>query len=82
MGWGPGGKKRIEIHKDHGDPDVYDQEQKSQCFIHVVNSLTWRSITGKNPPTEPYTEEDYAENEYPWFKHYGYDSKALGAKYN
>jgi hypothetical protein len=49
---------------------------KSRCFTHLSNSLTWRAITGEQPPTTPFTAKEYTQNGLPWFEYYD-DAKAL-----
>jgi len=81
MGLAPGGKMRQEIYEDKYGLDAWDTSVSSRCFIHIVNSLAWRMITGDNPPTTPLTSKEYAASGLPWFDYYGGDLKALnGAK--
>jgi len=77
MGLAPGGKMRQEIFEDEFDPSDYDLNAGSRCFIHLCNSLTWRQITGQNPPQAPYTAKEYAESGLPWFDYYAADAVAL-----
>jgi hypothetical protein len=55
MGLAPGGRMRQEIYKDPFQPDDWDQDTSSKCFVHIANSLVWREITGEQPPTVPAT---------------------------
>jgi hypothetical protein len=76
MGLAPGGKMRQEIYEDpYGIHDWDDQQ--SRCFIHLANSLVWRSITGENPPTRPPTAKEYTDAGLPWFDYYAEDATAL-----
>ena len=66
------------IYDDPFDFDDWDTENSSRCFIHISNSLSWRAITGAEPPTTPLSSKEYARRGLPWFEHYA-DGKALGA---
>ena len=68
---------RQEIYDDPYDADAWDTEHSSRCFIHITNSLTWRAITGKNPPTTPPTAKEYTKHGLPWFEYYGGDGAVL-----
>ena len=55
MALAPGGRMRQEIYDDpHAFAD-WDFSYRSRCFVNLANSLTWRAITGANPPTVPPT---------------------------
>ncbi len=77
MGLAPGGKMHQEIYEDDRPLDHWDTEHGSRCFVHIANSLAWRAITGKEPPTAPLTAQEYARQGFPWFDWYGGDAKAL-----
>ena len=42
----------------------------SRCFVHIANSLVWRSITGSEPPRTPATAKAYTNAGLPWFEYY------------
>jgi hypothetical protein len=77
MGLAPGGLMRQEIYEDPYDLADWDQRQASRCFISIVNSVDWRSLTGEAPPMRAPTARDYAEAGLPWFEYYDADAKAL-----
>jgi hypothetical protein len=79
MGLGAGGKMRQEIYEDPYAFEDWDLRHRSRCFVHLVNSLAWRAITGREPPTTPLLAEDYRRNGIPWFDYYGGDARALAA---
>lgn len=70
MGLAPGGKMKQEIYDDPFDFDDWDQSVSSRCFVHLANSLVWRSITGEEPPTVPFTSKEYTRAGLPWFDFY------------
>jgi hypothetical protein len=76
MGLAPGGKMRQEIYDDTYGFDVWDKNHSSRCFVHITNSLVWREITGKQPPTTPPTAQEYTNEGLPWFDYYS-DKAAL-----
>jgi hypothetical protein len=77
MGLAPGGRMRQEIYEDPFEPGDWDLAHVSRCFVHICNSLVWRSITEENPPTVPPTASEYEKAGLPWFDYYGGDAKAL-----
>jgi hypothetical protein len=77
MGLAPGGKMRQEIYDDKYEFNDWNQEQSSRCFVNITNSLVWRMITSENPPTVPFTAEEYTRRGLPWFDYYAADQTAL-----
>ena len=77
MGLAPGGRMRQEIYDDPFDLDDWEMDNKSRCFVHIANSLAWRSITGETPPTVPFTAKEYTKFGLPWFDYYSDNSTAL-----
>ena len=78
MGLAPGGRMRQEIYADRRDFADWDPSRSSRCFVHIANSLVWRSITGEDPPTTPPTAEEYTRAGLPWFEYYAEKERALG----
>ena len=70
MGLAPGGKMRQEIYDDPYDLADWDLRHRSRCFVHLANSMTWRAVTGTEPPTKPPTAKEYSDEELPWFDYY------------
>ena len=77
MGLAPGGKMRQEIYHDTHRLTDWNEAQSSRCFVHICNSLTWRAITGENPPTTPFTASQYTKAGLPWFEYYDERHQAL-----
>lgn len=69
MGLAPGGKMRQQIYNDPYDPSDW-APSSSRCFVHLANSLSWREITGSNPPYPPTTAKEYQGYGLPWFDYY------------
>lgn len=70
MGLAPGGKMKQEIYEDPYGIDDWDQSVSSRCFVHLANSMVWRSITGEEAPTVPFTSKEYTQAGLPWFDFY------------
>jgi len=81
MGLAPGGRMRQEIFDDPHKFADWDFSHKSRCFVHLSNSLTWRAVTGADPPTTPFTAKEYTDAGLPWFDYYDDSLAAVdGAK--
>ncbi len=78
MGLAPGGRMRQEIYEDPFDLDDWDTEHGSRCFVHIVNSLAWRHVTGSEAPHVPPTAKEYTNADLPWFEYYDEKAHALG----
>lgn len=76
MGLAPGGLMRQQIFEDEYGLDAWDQAHGSRCFVHIVNSLHYQTITGRTPPHEPPSARDYTAAGLPWFEYYD-DRKAV-----
>lgn len=84
MGLAPGGLVRQQIYEDDYDygENVWETSIFSRCFVHLLNSEQYRSITGHQPPTEPLSAIDYTKAGLPWFDYYDSDRKPLmGSKF-
>jgi hypothetical protein len=77
MALAPGGKMRQEIYDDDHRFEDWETEHRSRCFVHLANSLVWRTITGAEPPSVPFTSAEYARHGLPWFEYYDADREAL-----
>jgi hypothetical protein len=77
MGLGAGGRMRQQIYDDRYAMEDWDLRTGSRCFIHIANSLVWRSVTGQQPPTVPPTSEEYTRAGLPWFDYYADDRTAV-----
>lgn len=50
--------------------DTWHPTTSAAAAVRIVNSVTWRSLTGKPVPRTALTSADYAENDVPWYPHY------------
>lgn len=70
MGLAPGGRMRQHVHEDEFELGDWSRDHSSRCFVHLANSMTWRAITGDEPPTTPPTAAEYDRAGLPWFEYY------------
>jgi len=77
MGLAPGGLMRQKIYPDDHGIEAWDTAHGARCFVHILNSLQFLSVTGSAPPAKPPTAADYTEAGLPWFDLYDADHKAL-----
>ncbi len=77
MGLAPGGLMRQEIYEDEYGFGAWETSVRSRCYVHIVNSVQFVSVTGAHPPSEPPTAMEYTAAGLPWFDYYGGDLKAL-----
>ena len=77
MGLAPGGRMRQELYKDQYGFEAWEQTVRSRCFVHLLNSAQYRTVTGYAPPHEPPTAADYTKAGLPWFDYYDADRTAL-----
>lgn len=77
MGLAAGGRMRQEIYNDPQRFEHWDRAHRARCFVHLMNALTWRAVTGDPPPTVPPTASEYENAGMPWFDYYAADEVAL-----
>jgi len=67
MGIAAGGKMKQKIYKDKYGRQWWDEERAARCYIHIINSKEWTSMTGKPMPDTPISAQSYTESNLPWF---------------
>ncbi len=77
MGMAPGGRMYQGIYEDPFEPDDWEADRRSRCFVHIANSLVWRAITHEPPPTVPFTATEYNRYGLPWYDYYNDEAKVL-----
>ena len=70
MGLAAGGRMKQKIYPDPHGIDTWDPENHGRIYVHIVNSLMYRELTGKEPPPTPVTAKTYAQYGLPWFDLY------------
>ena len=71
MGLAAGGRMRQEIYPDRYGIETWDESRMGRVFVHIVNSETYRAITGRRAPSTPISARTYTEYGLPWFDLYG-----------
>lgn len=79
MGLAAGGQMDQQIFADPYTLSDWDTENPTRVFIHIVNSLVWKTITGQDPPHPPVSASQYTKSGLPWFDHYRDDLKSMDA---
>jgi hypothetical protein len=67
MGLAAGGKMQQKIYPDPHGIDTWDQTNFGRVYIHIVNSMMYREITGQEPPATPVSAKTYTQYGFPWF---------------
>jgi hypothetical protein len=70
MGLAAGGRMKQSVYADRHGIATWDPSATRRVFVHIVNSATWREITGEETPPSPVTARDYAAHGLPWFELY------------
>jgi hypothetical protein len=70
MGLAAGGKMKQKIYPDPHGIDTWDPSNYGRVYIHIVNSLMFREITGSEPPPTPISAKTYTQYKLPWFDLY------------
>ena len=70
MGLGAGGRMRQKIYPDPHGWETWDEENTGRVFVHIANSMTYREITGMEPPPTPISARTYTTHGLPWFDLY------------
>jgi hypothetical protein len=81
MGLAAGGKMKQKIYTDHEGIDAWDQKHASRCFVHIVNSKDYASITGSEPPHRPIRSADYDAAGLPWYDYYSDNNAEKGSAF-
>jgi len=79
MGLGAGGRMRQKIYPDDYGRGTWDAANYGRVYVHIVNSMTYREITGEEAPPTPVSAKTYAEHGLPWFGLYDEEKKTLKA---
>ncbi len=58
------------IYPDEYGVDAWDESNFGRVYVHIVNSMVYREITGWEPPPTPVSAKMYTERGFPWFDLY------------
>jgi hypothetical protein len=70
MGIAAGGNIKQQIQKDSYGVESWNPNKMRNLTIHLVNSKSYKAITGFDPPESPITAEAYESARIPWFSDY------------
>ena len=70
MGLAAGGKMKQKIYPDPHGLATWNENHFGRVYVHIVNSLMYREITGQEPPPTPVTARTYNQYGFPWFDLY------------
>jgi hypothetical protein len=73
MGLAAGGRMKQKIYPDPYGIGTWDPSNYGRVFVHIVNSMDFREITGLEPPPTPVSAAMYSAHGYPWFDLYDED---------
>jgi hypothetical protein len=79
MGLAAGGRMRQKIYPDEYGIDTWDQANFGRVYVHIVNSMMFREITGQDPPATPISAKEYARHGLPWFDLYDEEKGTLAS---
>jgi hypothetical protein len=79
MGLAAGGKMKQKIYPDEYGVSTWDEENFGRVYVHIVNSMMYREITGMEPALTPITAKMYAQYSLPWFDVYDENKKDIAA---
>ena len=68
---------RQEVYDDPYGIDAWETHAMFRCFVHIANSQSFHAITGRRPPTEPISADEYQVAGIPWFDYWNDEVKAL-----
>lgn len=70
MGLAAGGKMKQDIYPDDYGIETWDDSNYGRVYVHIVNSMMFREITGMEPPSTPVSAKTYTDYGFPWFELY------------
>jgi hypothetical protein len=79
MGVAAGGRIRQKIYPDRYGLDTWDEGNRADIFVHLVNSEQYRSVTGRPPPPSPISAKLYTDMGLPWYDLYDEAHRDVGA---
>jgi hypothetical protein len=79
LGLAAGGEMTQKIYPDPYGIETWDQSNRAELFVHIVNSEQYEAITGEEPPPSPIDARTYTVYGFPWFALYDEDRDTLEA---
>ena len=66
-----------KIYPDRYGIDTWDRENRGSVFVHIVDSESYRELTGQDAPPSPVSAKTYTEYGLPWFELYDEEKGTL-----
>ena len=79
MGLAAGGQMKQKIYPDPHGYEYWDQDNSVCTYVHIINSMAYREITGQEPPSTPISAATYGKYGLPWFALYDEDRREIAA---
>ena len=79
MGIAAGGSIRQQIFEDQYGYQTWDEKSFVQLTIRIVDTVTFKQITGRDAPPTPISAEHYTRAGLPWFRYYEETVATVGA---
>ncbi len=79
MGVAAGGTMQQKIYPDKYGLNAWDAENRGSVFVHIIDSLSYRELTGKDAPPTPVSAKTYSDHGLPWFELYDEEKGTLEA---
>lgn len=70
MGMAPGGRMRQKVYPDPHGRATWREDHEGRVFVHIVDAMAYRQITGRAAPPSPISAQTYAQHGLPWFSLY------------
>jgi hypothetical protein len=77
MGLAPGGLMKQEVFADRHGINKWDQAHSAKCFVHLLNSAQFERVTGRRPPTQAPTAQNYSNAGLPWYEYYAENLRSV-----
>jgi hypothetical protein len=70
LGLAAGGRLRQKVYADRYGIEAWDPANRGRLFVHLLNSLQYQAVTGREAPPTPVSASTYTEHGLPWFDLY------------
>ncbi len=77
MGIAAGGKITQKVYKDTKNISRFNITNCTKMHVQILNTTQWTLITGNPAPKPVISFETYNKYDYPWFKLFDDDQKAI-----
>ena len=82
MGIAAGGLIKQTIIKDTHDPTIWEPSCGTIFNVQILNSASFRQVTGMDAPTTPVTAATYAQHGYPYYDLWDEKSSGIAGNFD